>query len=224
MNYTFGFMYLIIQFYLICPLISNFIIEAEEKIVRYILIFWMLSVFMNNIVSYFKISLDLFNGYNAYIGYFILGYYMNKFNFDKKIDLFIFGLGILGMLITIFENYFLIKSNCGIFDGRKYSNLSLNVLFTSIMVFRLFKKKINGSLKNTKGVKIIKNLSSLVFGIYLIHDLILRILSSGKLGIYLCFFGSFNPIFNILLILSITFILSAGITYLFKNSILQGVV
>ena len=188
----------------------------------------MLSVFMNNIVSYFKISLnlplDLFNGYNAYIGYFILGYYMNKFNFDKKIDLFIFGLGILGMLITIFENYFLTKSNCGIFDGRKYSNLSLNVLFTSIIVFRLFKKKINGSLKNTKGVKIIKNLSSLVFGIYLIHDLILRILSSSKLGIYLCFFGSFNPIFNILLILLITFILSAGITYLFKNSILQGVV
>lgn len=231
-NYTFWFMYLIIQIYLICPIIAPFICKASNKVFKYILIFWGVLTLGDNLLTLFGISLrlpfDIFNGYNAYLGYFILGYYCNKFEFKQVVVRMIYMIGLISILFTIFGNYFLMRYNNGVFTGEIYSNFSINTLGVSLFIFMIFKKEhyvyfINRNILNKVNYTMI-NISKLTFGMYLIHDLILRILSSGKLGVVIAFFGTFNPYINIPLTLSITFIISALITYSIEKTFLNRVI
>lgn len=231
-NYTFWFMYLIIQIYLICPIIAPFICKASNRVFKYILIFWGILAFGDNLLTLFGISLrlpfDIFNGYNAYLGYFILGYYCNKFEFKQIAVKITYVIGLISIILTIFGNYFIMRYNNGVFSGEIYSNFSISTLGVSLSIFMLFKKEhyvyfINRNILN-KLNKIIINISKLTFGMYLVHDLILRILSSGKLGVVIAFFGTFTPYINIPLTLSSTFIISSLVTYLLKKSFFYRVI
>lgn len=167
------------------------------------------------------LGLDIFSGYNAYVGYFILGYYCNKFDFKDIIIKIIYMIGIISIIVTILGNYAIMHYNNGIFTGVIYNNLSINTLGVSLFIFIIFKKEcyvyfINRNMLN-KVNNIIINIRKLTFGVYLVHDLILRVLSSDKLGIIIAFFATFTPYINIPLTLTSTFIISGLITYLLKK-------
>ncbi len=119
----------------------------------------------------------LFKNYNmnlilGFAAYFILGFYLNKTDINKKHRIIIYSLGIVGLVLTILLNLFASK-NAGKSLEVFYSASTLNVLFMSVAVFVWFKYNAKGSDKLNK---IIIPLSKYSFGAFLVHIFILQIL------------------------------------------------
>lgn len=130
------------------------------------------SVFINGIASAIKISAQSMKIYavTGYAGYFILGYYLNNKDLTKYQRRIIYILGIVGFVLTIVLTYMnaikLQKPNENYYDF-----FSVNVLLESIAVFVFFK------YRKFKANNLIAELSKNSYGVYLVHALIMEILS-----------------------------------------------
>lgn len=205
------YLYVIIGLYLVTPIIKPYIENVERSNILYFLSIWFVS---NGIIGIFgrftgiEIGVNL-SFFHWSIGYYILGYFLSKEKLSKKQRGIIYSLGIIGLLATIFGTYILTRNNNGVYVPHLYSYFALNVMFMAISVFVLF-KNINWQRVDYEGSLIGKTiliLSNGSFGVYLIHLLVLDILSSGILGMAISPY-TFNPIIGIPLVSVITFILS----------------
>ena len=113
-----------------------------------------------------------------------MGYYLSNKELTKKQRVYIYILGIMGMLFTIYADYGLsIREQKPI--GTYYDYSCLNVFLESIAVFVLFK-----NIKFNKEYKLITLISKWSFGAYLIHALIIDYLNRF-LGINSFVFNSY---------------------------------
>ncbi|UTE77351.1 acyltransferase [Rossellomorea sp. KS-H15a] len=175
------FLYMIVGIYLITPLIQIVIRYGNRSIVEYYLVIWFITSSLFPLVKYI---LDIRVGlqmpyFTGYLGYFILGYYLHHIQLSTKIKNVIYSVGILSVLITITGTYLGTKT-LGTFDGYYYEYLSPNNVFASIAIFILF-KSINWDNifeKNGPFMKVTTSISNASFGIYLIHPLVMDIISS----------------------------------------------
>ena len=198
-HYHLWFIYLIIGLYLIVPLLRLWVNEENKHYVEYFLIISIFITFLipqlisiccnySNLFNYFD---NIVNNYiqlkyvGGYTTYFILGWYINKYDFKYKKTIYIFG--IVGLFITIFGSYFLsvsLNQNMQLFD-----DLSINILLFSVAVFLFVKNKLY-HIKNHNN-KIVDTISKNSLGIYGIHvffvTLILNILDSYSLNYALIF-------------------------------------
>lgn len=203
--------YMIVGLYLITPIIKPYVNNVKKNNLMYFIVIWFIS---NGIIGFsekftgYKLAFNL-NFFHWSLGYFVLGFILSKYNLSKKQKNAIYILGFLGLVATVYLTYILTKDNNGIIIDHMYSYYAPNVIFTAIAVFVLIRDinwqriiKDNNMIKN-----IISSLSKTSFGVYLVHLLVLNIISSGDIGISIKA-SSFNLIIGIPLVSIMTFIIS----------------
>lgn len=194
----------ITNYFLITSLIFAFIIPQGVNFV---------SLFSESIAETLNIILDTvnFNIVLGYTGYFVLGYVLSKAELTKKQTKAIYFVGLLGLISTV-----ALTSAFSIFKGRSvdlfFDYLSVTVLLESTGVFMFFKNmKLNISEKS--GV-VLSKLSKYSFGVYLVHVLILEIVTDYfKIDLF-----RINPVISIpvcaLLLTVVSFGISAVINHI----------
>ncbi|MDL2211914.1 acyltransferase family protein [Erysipelotrichaceae bacterium OttesenSCG-928-M19] len=168
------FLYVIIGLYLSTPLLRVLVTKAPRIYLWYFVGLSLLSVYLKydlntllDISIKFEIPIAL-----SYLGVYILGYLLNTTEIEKKYRYIIYILGILGIFFRIYTTYYFTSLE-GALNIEWLKNYTFNVLFSSIALF-LFAKNSN-RFKQFSQFKIIKEISKLSLGIYLIHPAIIRL-------------------------------------------------
>lgn len=112
-----------------------------------------------------------------YLGYFILGYYIQKYikYGDRKYLLYNLIILLIGIIITIFGSYYLAYNEVSPVDWFRNAN-RLNVFILAYAIFALMRniaEHINMLVGRGMFGKIEKIVADTTFGVYLIHILVL---------------------------------------------------
>ncbi|WP_423799694.1 acyltransferase [Neobacillus sp. SAB-20_R2A] len=163
----FWFFYMIIGLYLITPLLKVFIKNAEKRHLQYFLILWLYASFftkMSNFLWGMQFSLELFF-VTDYIGYFVLGYYLNQYDISKRwrkisyIGLFV------GFILTFFLTYFYTINAGGKLNQFWYEYFSPNVLLCAVGLFVFFRYNFN----DRKLPLLLSGINQASLGVYIFH-------------------------------------------------------
>lgn len=175
----------LIKYFLLLSFIFCFIKTQTELVVTNLLSGSVLTIFENVNTLFKNFNINLVLGYTSY---FILGFYLNKTEINKKKRTLIYILGVIGLISTILLNLAASK-NAGKSTETFFSASSVNVLLMAIAVFVWFKYNSKG---NDRLNKIIVKLSKYSFGAFLVHIFILQVLHA--FGIQST---SFHPVLSV---------------------------
>lgn len=180
--YHLWFIYVIITIYLITPFLRKIIKHSNIKEIRYLLFLWFISTIgsytyhsiytciLHERSSYIRIlDIPLVGGF---IGYFVLGYYLNKIEITKKIRgiiYFIAGLSFILIPILIYSTS-IGKTKL---NEQFYNHFMITTFFITIGVFVFFRYKNFDNIIPVNMKKLIVSMSNATFGIYLVHMLVL---------------------------------------------------
>lgn len=227
----FWYLYMLIGLYLIIPIIGSWLEKASKKDLKVVISIWLFTT----IIPYLKIlapilgytgnygNMGMFGecDWNAYgsfyylsgfVGYLFLAQYLIRYPREwsfTKTSIISFSLFIVGYLIT----YFGFQKMGELYPGNyAYIEIpwyftNINVLMMTLGIFLFFSKL------QLKKSKLIAKLSSLTFGVYLIHFLIVQI-SYDVIHTYI----KTLPIVQIILIALGAFLISLLITYLLSSN------
>ena len=184
-NFHMWFILMIIGLYMFLPILNR--VVSDRKLLKYLLLlaltFSVILPFINLCILYTDnsglisvceaVSSDInfmnFGYVSGYIGYFLLGYYLNTIDIKAETSHLIFFLGILGFAATYFLTDRVVEKT-GKLSIEFYGDLTLNVLLTAIGCF-VFAKYI---FKNVRFNSFVSYLSRCTFGAYIIHMIILN--------------------------------------------------
>ena len=180
-------------YFLVLSLIFAFIIPQGIASIRLIRI-----GFSNAVESFInRFSITFASGY---VGYFLLGHFLNNIEISPQTARKIYIAGILGffgaVLMSTAASLIINKAH-----SEFYKPLSVNVLCVSMAVFVFFKKNFN------RPSRVIMTLSKYSFGAYLVHDMILTFASNIGISAKMC-----NPIISIPATVIFVFIISFAIS------------
>lgn len=151
---------------------------------------------------------DLITGY---VGYFVLGHYLSKYNISRKIEAVIYTVSIFSAGYSIYLcQYYSLQS--GKATQAFYENFTFAALFMSMGVFLLFKNHVSRIAWNEKAERIITVIGSHTFGIYLIHALIRELFNMSGINTL-----SFNTLAAIPAIAVAIFVISFIIAFILKK-------
>lgn len=218
------FIFMIVGLYIITPLLKR-IVDSMKLTKYFIIICVIFSFLIPNLVTttaYFNWNIGTFASeafdqiffYFTYgfVGFFVLGYYLNRIDTKGKIKWLIYAMGLIGFAITLFMTTY-ISRLVNYSDGNFQWYLTINVLMQSVSVF-VFAKNNWNSLKVAPVVKkVIREMSKYSFGAYLVHAMIMEQLDIN--------FGlnslSFNPIISVPVISLLIFVISYGISAIINH-------
>ena len=172
----FWYIYMIIGFYLMLPILYKWISNTPEKEIKYFLIVW----FIILTLSYLNVDIMLLkyvNLFTGHLGFFILGYYLNKTD-SKYSNSILLGaiLFILGTLIIFLSIYIpTLMSNQLNLNYIGIKNLAPGHVLKAMGIFLIVK---NIDFKNVFGSRtesvnsIILKFAEISYGLYLIHLLV----------------------------------------------------
>lgn len=199
-----------IGLYIALPLLKCIVDKGSDSLIKYWL--FVMFIFVSIIPSFIKLGLPYLSGYVAYInkymdldfflGYtflFVLGYYIYNKDFTKKVKTIIYVLAFIGALYSLFV-LIVLRNLLGIQIGA-LDYLSPNIVFMSMGVFLFFKDFVSKCNFSEKSAKIISSISKLTFGIYLIHVLVLKVLSRIGLGVTIAPFSISYIVISIIVFL-----------------------
>jgi len=199
--YHLWFIYALICVYLIYPLAKKYIESVPWNFQMSVLF---LSLIFTSILPLF-ISIS-FKSYLYYLQYFLLGYYLDRKNITKSMYFSCLLLFFLSTLTTIHMTYHL-SSISGRFVEFFYDYFSLSTFLQSISFFMLAK---HFKIKSDKIKKIYMDLAPMVFGVYLIHPLLLTIFNYSRVAI--------SPLLIIPLVTFIIFFISFLLIFFLRKS------
>lgn len=193
------FMYVLVGLYLITPIISPWLEKASKKEIELILGLWIVSLLypiLSNVVSVNESNTGILYYFSGYAGYYILGYYLN--HYKPRVGIIT---SLLMILIPIIA--------CGL-SIRLYQDLDFYRYFWYLSIFVI--SMASGwfclmSKINVKGVKLLAVASSLSFGIYLSHILVMRSFI-WKCCSYLNYEWLFQIIFTVILTFALSLVLA----------------
>ena len=118
-----------------------------------------------------------FNFTLGYVVFFIVGYYINKFEISKKTRTFIYISGVLGFIATV-----VCSAGVSMLLGEPreefYTCNSINVSLTGVALFTYGKYHMNNINMNDKAKKVVRILSKYSFGAYLVHVMVIETLAA----------------------------------------------
>lgn len=210
----FWFLYVIVGIYFLLPIIKIFVSNADRKQVEYslflffsfVIIKYTLFGFDSRISFYYlnnvnKLGLDIAGGY---VGYFILGYYLNEYPIKRSSRLWIHFISIISIIICIIltlkkslDNHLIVEFY--------YHYLTIFIFIWSIEIFLTAKY----SYKNVFNFAAASQAS---LGIYALHMLVIFELSKRGLTAY-----SFYPIISVPVISLGVFFISLIFSILLKK-------
>ncbi len=185
-NYHLWYLYMIIGLYLITPILKGFVKKENANLVLWFILLSVAFEFsitsLNYVVSTFTSFDDTIQKFVdsfkldfvcQFVSYYLTGWYITNVEIKKKHRTILYAAGIASLVYTIVGCAFFTR-----FDNEAnkilYSNLSLNVFLYSVSVFTFiyyaFKDK-----EIKYGKKAIVSLSKYSFGIYLIHEVFIKL-------------------------------------------------
>ena len=183
------FMYYLIPMYLISPAIKVFIDNSEGNVIKYILLLWLIEIFsltlggiVNNDTQKLIVNISLINNIgfiNGYLGYFILGWYL--FNKDIQISNKWLILIIAASTLFISAGTKMITEYNEFYTETFKSYRSIFVVILSCGMFLLL-NKINKAPRIL--IKVISELATVSYGVYLSHNVIINLLNKWGLKNY----------------------------------------
>lgn len=202
-NIEFWYIYMIVAFYLMLPLLYKMIQNLSEKEIEYFLVVWFIVLLLN----FFRWPLYILNYMNLFVGplgYFILGYYLSKkeSKYTKSITfgVILLILGIIIIFLTMYipavmcgqtDNSYLIVGNLD--PGSCIKMMGLFIILKNINYKRAF-----GKFSDTINSYVTK-FAGLTYGIFLVVNVPLYIIKD---------YGYFNlkisPFINIPVILTVS--------------------
>ncbi|SHJ08111.1 Surface polysaccharide O-acyltransferase, integral membrane enzyme [Clostridium cavendishii DSM 21758] len=194
--YHFWFMYVILGMYCVLPFIKKIINNLSKGELQFWLGAWFFIAFVyrsvqiiyaNSTNKELYISFLNIPFFTGYIGFFILGYYLHKYEVKRITDYIFYILGFVSFLVVPLMTY-INSAGKDYLDESFYSHFSMTSIFTAVAVFLLFKNIKWEGLLNNKMKKLMTSLSNSTFGIYLIHLLVQILL----LGFFLEWFALDN--------------------------------
>lgn len=166
------FMYVMIGLYLITPIISPWLKVASRKEIELFLILWGVTLLYSHIEGFLQIA----KGYNnmlyyfgGYLGYFVLGYYLHHY---AKVGGAKFCVVILMLLVPIVL-YGIIKLMGFEFSFSAYTSILTASMSTAW--FLLIRKVCDILSFSSKKLSYLVTISSLSFGIYLVHIMVMDV-------------------------------------------------
>ncbi|MCL2117272.1 MAG: acyltransferase family protein [Planctomycetaceae bacterium] len=209
------FLYMMFSLYLVAPILHAFVNSAKPLMIKYFLMLWFIAQFAWPILS--KIACSAFDIdqiapeltfylVHNFVGFFIAGYYFSSMNIRfRSFFLLLIGTIIvsLGIAYMGFKGYYDRIALLGYLRVPFF--VSLFLVLKYIGERRFFE---HGHI-----AWFLARISSLTFGIYLVHYLVLRVLQDNALGFSLGIKSIF-PLFSIPVVTSVVFIISAAITWL----------
>lgn len=188
------FLYTMTGLYLFAPIISKWIEVATKRELQYFLILWLIVMCF----PYVSAFIDLRSGdyrilstFSGFMGYMILGYYLYKFPIDLSLSInkIIIAACILIFSIILPAIFYFVPIE-GFNPGTvlyNYLSISVVMMCTGWFVLLQNMQKIHS---NTLFTKVMKELSVMSFGIYLIHIFVMRrwiwkLISVGELPLLL---------------------------------------
>jgi len=216
--YHFWFLYLIAGLYLITPILRAVVAYRSQNLLKYLIILWFLGVavvpLLQLIIGYnVNNSVFVFGGW---IGYFMLGIYLQKKRVRSSI---LYGLFFLGLIWTVSITWYMhflahsLEQDYFFFDY-----LTANVIVASVAVFMIlsrFNADWPGS-KNPRFRQVVHAISENTLPIYLFHIIILESLQRGYFGFKLSL-TIINPVIGVPLITIFTFFITFGLVLLMKK-------
>ena len=174
------FICLIIQFYLIHPVISK---AANIKLGGAIIIICnVASLFLfSHVITHYELPfVMLVSPFIYWVAFYYLGVYFSRHNRDCSLSLPLVLL-ILGAILQLMSEYILATENDYITSDitwRTYMHSVSAWAYESAAVMFLFSKKVENTItKHTAGIAFISKLGTCSFGIYLCHVYFLEILN-----------------------------------------------
>ena len=216
--FHFWFIYLIAGLYLITPILRVIVTYGERKILRYLILLWLIGV---GVVPVFQlltgftvnINLILIGGW---IGYFVLGAYLQN---TKVRTWLLFGLLVSGFILTGCLAW--IMNNPLHYLGQYYfffGSLTPNVVLTAVAMFMIlnkFRPDWPGSKHPYIG-KVAHAISVNSLPIYLGQIVVMESLQMGFFGFKLSL-TVLNPIYEIPAITVVTLFLTLGLVLLMRQ-------
>lgn len=207
----FWFLKVMVGIYLFVPILKC--VVANWQVYRYMVLFCVITTF---VVSPFFVHIGMFNEqwrvlmknyYDGlgiisleFISYFVLGYYLYSSSFGKCVKYFIYLLGIVGLVGSVLGTH-LCSNYLGFTYAYFYDDTHPFVMLEAVAIFVFVKEHCNYSPSVRRAIVGLSNCS---LGIYLVHPLLMFIMSD-----YFAINSStFSPILFILLFSIIIFILS----------------
>ncbi len=184
--YQFWFMYTLLAIYLLLPILQTLIKNCDKKKTEYILILWAIFSVLLPVISRFVKGFDISDHVDlilceGYIGYFIFGYYLNKYktNIKNATAVLIWLIGALSTVVCAVIEYRVTHKLNLTYEGFVYQAYMVPgtvVSATGAFLF-LSNKKYNFSEK-VNGI--ITKVAVLSVGVYYIHMLVLTVIE--KIG------------------------------------------
>lgn len=221
-HYHQWYLYMIIGFYILVPVLRK--ITADKKSTQYLLA---IAIAINFVIPFLQLhqKLDwtvsitdqMFMELPGYLAYFLVGYYIHKYDFSKITKAFIYIGGVASFFIAITQTIAKSIENNAFF--KPYTNYySVTVLIQTIFMFVLIKdicSKINFKPRCEKALAV---LSKDTFGIYQMHPFFIMVFAE-YFGINTTAFGTVTvtPIIAIPVILVVTYVICEVISHILNK-------
>ena len=179
---AFWFLYPLIGFYLLSPLLKAMVDHADTKLLDYAIIIWFVTNFLLPVLSQslpkpWPKILDVYSMGSLMflaksLGYFILGYRLTLIKKIRLKPIVNILLSFIVLVVMIFVNYL----------NYKYKNINIPIIGYAPAILTpllaslnfLFFKQI-GSTLSAKEARIVEYIAPLTYGVYLIHGIGIRI-------------------------------------------------
>jgi surface polysaccharide O-acyltransferase-like enzyme len=216
--YHFWFLYLIVGLYLITPILRAVVAYRDQNLLRYLILLWFVGVAvvpLLQLLTGYSLNNTVFV-FGGWIGYFVLGTYLQKIRARSSM---LYGLFFLGLIWTIASTWYLqflvhpLEQGYFFFDY-----LTANVIVASVALFMIlsrFNADWPGS-NHPRTSRVVHAISENTLPIYLFHIIILESLQRGFFGFKLSL-TMINPVIGVPFIAIVTFVITFGLILLMKK-------
>lgn len=205
-NGVLWFMYMLTGLYLIAPILSRWIGQANKRELEFYLLLWGVTLMYPLIRCYIGVNeshTGILYYVGGYAGYFLLGFYLRNYKKAKAWKCLV----LMAIPVIIATTIKLSGVSIDFYDLFGY--LSVLVVMMSIAWFMLFKELTSSYKDNSRYHRILVRVSNCCFGIYLIHIFVMRsLLWRWSL------LQETNGIVQILLTTVLTFMVSLFVTWI----------
>ncbi len=220
----FWFIFMIIGLYALIPFLRTWLARAEKKELNYFVILFIvfqiarvtISILANKSLVTYVSELVKITELSRYLGYFVLGHILAKYDLSKKMKISVYSLVPIGLIVN-----YLVSDAMSLQDGSYnagiYDTFGFFTFVISVAIFIFFKKL--GSKINTGSflTRILEGLSLNTLGIYLLHVGVLDYLCKKGL-----LFDSLSPVIGVPVVGVLTFILCGLVSALLRRIPLIG--
>jgi len=219
-HYHLWFLYMIIGLYLVTPILRAFVRGASRKDLHYFFILCFLFASLLPIAFklwpnataalhtwYDRLNVQLVLGY---VGYYVAGYYLKEYTISRVAEALWYVLGVIGAIVTVWGTASWSRG-AGAFTDFFYSNYAPNVVWFSVAIVVLFRYVLGVSDERSRRQRLTR-VARITFGVYLVHDFFLMLLSFLKISVL-----SFTPVAAVPLLTALVFLLSFAVAWLLSK-------